>query len=678
MIKDIINYLSLKYSLTDANPSTVCKFEQTENQLSFVHDDVRGCVSLTGDNNLFAVSLKMHNTHESSYIHSRFEEIKFSITVDKEESFLALYNYNGWWTKPLFAKEYKDIPKNTQLLSWQKNGMCYVLLTLCDDNFKSIIMPAEEAVEVELMSNTCGYSNLQTKAFVVCSDTDPYTAYERAMHYALEILDTTNRPTATRRYPDMFNYLGFCTWNAFYSDVNKDGVIEKADEFLQKKLPVKWMLIDHGWSRQENEMLCGFDEDKEKFPGGLKLLKRELQKRGVDRLGVWQGFGGHWGTIKRDSDVYNQMHENLLTTNSGHIIPYPTKEKCFAFWNTWHRYLRQQGVDFIKVDIQSSLSVFTKGQFSIGKAARESHLGLEASAGVNFDGALINCMGMAMEQVLNRPVSAVCRNSNDFFPKKENSFKAHVYENAYNSLYHSHVSIGDFDMWWTKHPDAQNNAYLRAVSGGPLYISDQLGETDAEKIWPLILNDGYVLRCEKQGIITKDQVYRDPSKEKRAVKLWNIKGETGYVGVFNCCEHGVTATAEFKASDVAKIAETDRYLVYLQTQGDFIILNKDDTLELSIASNCSELASITPIIQGFAFIGNINKYISSAVIENAIKGDNSMLYVLKEGGDVAFYSEKAVAKVMINGKNTTFDCNNNIYKVDCSYTKEKMIIEILF
>ncbi len=677
MRKELQKTLSLKYSLTDADTCSICGFEEYENQLNFAHNDVKGTIDFDGDDSLFCVSLKLRNIHESSYIHSRFEKVAFSLKVDKEDTFLAHYNYNGWWTKPFFAKEYRDIPKNTQLLSWQKDGVFYVLLTLCDDNFKSLITPTEKAVGVELVSNTCGYSNIQSKAFVVCCDTDPYIAYKRAMRYALEILDTTNRLVDARRYPEVLNYLGFCTWNAFYSDVNSDGVIEKADEFLQKELPVKWMLIDHGWSRQEDEMLCGFDEDKIKFPGGLKSLKKELQKRGVDYLGVWQGFGGHWGTIKCDSDVYNLMRENLLTTNTGHIIPYPSKEKCFAFWNAWHRYLRQQGIDFIKVDIQSSLIVFTKGQLSIGKAARESHLGLEASAGVNFDGALINCMGMAMEQVFNRPISAVCRNSNDFFPKKENSFKTHVYENAYNSLYHSHVSIGDFDMWWTEHPDAQNNAYLRAISGGPLYISDRVGETDVKKIWPLILSDGYVLRCENQGTVTRDQIYCDPSKENRAVKLWNIKGETGYVGMFNCCENSITATAVIGAADVPEIKDAERYLVYLQEKDDFVILNRGETLELTVAANSSELASITPITQGVAFLGNIDKYISSAVVESSIKGEKSMLYIIKEGGNIVFYSEKAVKRVVINGNETIFESNNNIYSVDCSHTQDRSIIEIL-
>ena len=43
-----------------------------------------------------------------------------------------------------------------------------------------------------------------------------------------------------------------------------------------------------------------------------------------------------------------------------------------------------------------------------------------------MDGAIINCMGMAMENVLARPVSAISRNSDDFVPGKEEGFSEHL------------------------------------------------------------------------------------------------------------------------------------------------------------------------------------------------------------------------------------------------------------
>ncbi len=642
----------------------------SETSFSFSKAEINGVLSLQDKDNTLVASISVKIENETSYHHKRFKEDGISLILDvkKDSDFLAHYNYNGWWTRPDFCENTKEIPKNTQVLSWQNNENSYVILTICDEEFKSIINPDNEKIKLTLTANTNGYSYVSTKAFVLSFDKDPYLAYETAMKTAFEVLDTTKRNSKERRYPDVFNYLGFCTWNAFYSDVNEDGVMQKAKEFKDKNLPVKWFLLDHGWSPAEGEKLLDFKEDFNKFPSGLKGLKRNLKDYGVENLGVWQGFGGHWGTISKNSSIYNKMGENLLCTNTGDVIPYPSKEKSFAFWNEWHRYLKKQEIDFVKVDIQSSLSVFTKGLMPIGKASKESHMGLEASVGINFDGAMINCMGMAMEQVFNRPISAVTRNSNDFFPKKEQSFKTHVYENAYNTLYHSYAVLGDWDMWWTNHKEAKNNAYLRALSGGPLYISDRVAETVAEMIFPLILNDGYVLRCDRQGVVAKSQIY----KKKDAVKVCNVKGNTGYLGVFNCNLEEKTVPANISVNDINGFAENKYYLVYDYNAKKASVISQNEIIKSELNGSDSALYSFTPIVDKIAFLGLCDKYISSAAIE--YQRDN--FYILKQGGEVLFYSEDDV-KVRLNGKEMKCENENKIYKLDCRDVKEKVILEII-
>ena len=41
-------------------------------------------------------------------------------------------------------------------------------------------------------------------------------------------------------------------------------------------------------------------------------------------------------------------------------------------------------------------------------------------------------------------------------------------------------------MFYTDHRENRCNSMLRAVSGGPVYISDKVGETDPAWVWPLI------------------------------------------------------------------------------------------------------------------------------------------------------------------------------------------------
>lgn len=42
-----------------------------------------------------------------------------------------------------------------------------------------------------------------------------------------------------RRIPEMFRYLGWCSWDAFYKEVSEAGIRQKADEFAEKKIPMR-------------------------------------------------------------------------------------------------------------------------------------------------------------------------------------------------------------------------------------------------------------------------------------------------------------------------------------------------------------------------------------------------------------------------------------------------------
>lgn len=46
------------------------------------------------------------------------------------------------------------------------------------------------------------------------------------------------------------------------------------------------------------------------------------------------------------------------------------------------------------------------------------------------------------------------------------------------------------DMFWTSHPDSKKHSFLRAVSGGPVYFSNRIGDTDLRILEPLMYQDG--------------------------------------------------------------------------------------------------------------------------------------------------------------------------------------------
>jgi hypothetical protein len=290
-------------------------------------------------------------------------------------------------------------------------------------------------------------------------------------------------------------------------------------------------------------------------------------------------------------------------------------------------------------------------QKSVGEAARGVHAGLEASVGFHFDHSIINCMGMAAENIFKRPISAISRNSDDFVPGEEISFfKEHALQNAYNSYYHGEFYWGDWDMFWTDHEEDVQNAILRAVSGGPVYFSDQVGVTDPGEIWPLTLNDGRILRADQPGLPTADCLFRNPNEELVPLKVWNTINDAGIIAAFNIHLNGEKVTGILRPSDVPQLkGEKFAILDYLIQQ--VIILSKGEELSFSLEKEAAALYVIIPLDR-ITQIGLVNKYLSPATVCSSYHSEHSLIVELVEGGTFGFVSEKQPTTVFVN--NSTF------------------------
>ncbi|WP_348243384.1 Sip1-related alpha-galactosidase, partial [Salmonella enterica] len=45
----------------------------------------------------------------------------------------------------------------------------------------------------------------------------------------------------------MLNWFGWCTWDAFYTDVTEEGVKQGLESFEIGGIPPKFVIIDDGW-----------------------------------------------------------------------------------------------------------------------------------------------------------------------------------------------------------------------------------------------------------------------------------------------------------------------------------------------------------------------------------------------------------------------------------------------
>eukprot|EP00892_Ulva_mutabilis_P009614 jgi/Ulvmu1/7024/UM033_0083.1 len=271
---------------------------------------------------------------------------------------------------------------------------------------------------------------------------------------------------------------------------------------------------------------------------------------GVRFVYCWHGLPAYWGgvmpSVKEFEDlggriVYPEPTEGLreiepaMLWNPAVLAGIGVVDDAPALYTRMHSYLAASGIDGVKVDCQAGLGLVGSVTGGGPALARRFHGALEDSISSHFPGNhAINCMCHSTENIYQMRDSALMRVSDDFYPREPASTTPHVSACAFNSLFLSVICQPDWDMFQSMHPAAHLHACARAVSGGPVYVSDKVGRHDFAVLRRLVLRDGSVLRAQRPGLPTADCIFRDPMRDSETLlKVWNENQFTGVVGVFH-------------------------------------------------------------------------------------------------------------------------------------------------
>lgn len=396
--------------------------------------------------------------------------VSCTMQIAGAEKITAIYQHKDWWIRPAFPESLAEIPRRTQLLLLKGRENCMAVLAVCGREYRTDLSGLESGICITTASNCSSKNELDDICLSYAWGRDPYQCCEKAVSYVLERTGRTAMLRRNRRYPAVFEKLGWCSWDAFYQKVSAEGIYDKLTELQEKQVPVKWALIDDGWldADYDRQVLLGLDAARDRFPQGLgQCVRRMKQEFGMEQVGVWHAVMGYWNGLQDKSPAQAALEEGSERLPDGRIVPAAEAGKAFRFYDIWHDHLKNRcGIDFVKVDGQSAISLFHAGRKEYGRASAAVHAGLNASVALHFDNAVINCMGMASEDMWNRPSSAVSRSSDDFVPEVEHGFREHAVQNAFNSLLQGQFYWNDWDMFWSDHVESWQNAVLRAVSGG--------------------------------------------------------------------------------------------------------------------------------------------------------------------------------------------------------------------
>lgn len=555
-------------------------------------------------------------------------KIHFKFARSIQGNYITETSTKLWFQTPQFSMDLSALPKQTQdihILSGKDH--IHIFPLVCDD------MRTEFKDNALVASVGCGgICDVSGYVMSLSVSNDPYKAIKSNFEYGRKNGAIGVPLRRERTLPDMFRHFGWCTWDAFYREPTADKIYAKLAELKKLGVTPSFVLIDDGWSDTRDMRLWNFTEDSEKFPEGLGTCIRKIKgEYGVRYVGVWQTFNGYWKGIDPDSPVANEMGDVLMRCPNGLLIPSVDADKNFSFWDRWHSYLNRQGVDFVKVDNQSTYSYYIDEICKNVEGVRGAHEGLERSVFKHFDGRMINCMGMGIYDQLTRSRSALNRNSNDFLPELENWFVIHCVTNVYNAPVHSQLMWCDYDMWWSCHESAKPSSVLRAISGGPVYISDGIGATDTTYIKCLYDSDGDIPWLDSQAMPTYDCFYRDCARDEIPLKVFNRCGDNFALAAFGLSDGIVKGT--FRLTDIP--GTNGEYLVCEFFSGQRCVMDADSVISFSLEKYGVMLWNLYPIFNGEVLIGSDKLYMGCAdknkkrcrlceLIENAKrKGDAS-------------------------------------------------------
>ena len=641
---------------------------------------INACVSIESENGVTTGKVSVYIDNYpilENYNLAAQSPILISLTFDEIPVHLcAAYQQRDWWSRPAFINTFEDIPQRTQALFLEGEKSYGFFLPMVGNKTKTYITRGTKTtLSLEMTAYTGGINQVDDLCFVLSEGNDLYKSIEEVFAKACSLKNIPMRKD--RKYPEIFEYFGWCSWDAFYTNISEEKVLQKVKELKEKNIPVRWILMDDGWLNIKDQCLTSFKPDPDKFPNEFKILNKTIKdETKITWIGVWHALGGYWNGIHPESDLAKDMKNYLYETKNGKLLPHYNPEKGYKFWSNWYTYLKEQGIDFVKVDGQSALKNYYKNNEEIAKVAAGTHIALETAVSKFMNGNIINCMGMAMENILSRPATCISRNSDDFVPKEEHCFCEHLLQNAYNGLYHDNVYVCDWDMYWTSHPDAKRHALLRAISGGPVYISDPIGKSIYEEIMPLIYHDGRLLRMDRCAKPALDCIFQSPL-DNRVLKLTNTVNGTGAIAAFHISETEQSIKVHVSPSDIYDL-EGDVFGAFEFFTKTFIILNKEEKVSLHLEKGGYELVLFIPIKDMITPIGLIDKYMSPHAVDSIKTVDDKLIICVKEGGIFAFYSKKPPKYIFANDIEMTekLVAEEGFYSIDLCGFKEKVYIAI--
>lgn len=604
---------------------------------------------------------------------------KLTLDLPKPGRWLALYRPDFYWNVPRFGgKSWEGVPRDTQFLLWEKRGGKYgVFLPLISGDLRARLAGTAGGLELSWDGLADGQKGPESALLgYFATGGDPYALIADGVAAVSQRLRSF-RTREEKVEPAFVDYLGWCTWDAFYHDVTAEKYLEGLRTFSEGGVAPGFSILDDGWLDTTKDYLNSIFPNKTKFPNGLAPLALEAKRRyGIKLFGVWHNFMAYWMGVNPEGSVAKEFK---YVSRQGKIRPWLGKDEpledlhlihpdsIHRFYHQFYRYLREQGVDLVKVDGQSALEEFSSGHLGRVSTMRAYQEALQGAASAHLGGELLHCMCNGSDVAYNMDASSGWRNSVDYFPRHDgHTQQRHVFINAYNNLWSSQFAVPDWDMFQTHGASPKFHAAARAISGGPVYVSDKPGQQDFALLKRLVISDSRVLRYEQPALPSPSVLLTDCTAQAVALKLYNRHRDGGQLGLFHCQKSETALSDTFGVADVPGLDADGKYALWFAEAQSLDVLDGAEGYPFALEPVGHELVTLSPIEKGVAILGLLDKYSGLvAVAEAGWETKSTYAAALLDGGRIGFYSAKKPKKVVstATGHKVRYDAKAKLLEI---------------
>ena len=285
--------------------------------------------------------------------------------------------------------------------------------------------------------------------------------------------------------------------------------------------------------------------------------------------------------------------------------------------------MKGYGFDFLKIDNQSFLLPLYMGNKEVVRQSKACNLALEEQTH-NQQVGLMNCMAQNILNIDHTQYSGVTRVSIDYKKYDEDMAKSHLFQSYTNTLLQGQTVWPDHDMFHSCDTVCGSlMARSKALSGGPVYLSDSPADFTRENILPLIDEEGKLFRPEAPAIPTPESIITNPLQGGKAYRVFAPTGDEAISLIcynLNTSPRYRKVQATISRSDYLlretmtgkPIPQNKRIILYDWTGQTASELDTDQQTELEGFTD--RLYHLCPVNNGWAVIGVQEKFLSPATV----------------------------------------------------------------